>query len=76
MERRSSPPVRAAPGPCPACRGQGMDRRWAFDERVSEIEEVVRLCPACGGTGRSPPRVEVRPGAPASTWAWGLGSLL
>ncbi len=53
-----------------------MDRRWAFDERVSEIEEVVRLCPACGGTGRSPPRVEVRPGAPASTWAWGLGSLL
>ncbi len=31
-------------------------------------------CLGCGGTGRAPPRVEVRPDLPLC-WAWEMGEL-
>jgi len=75
LDRQGPHPHMRLTPPCPACRGQGTERRWVYDEESSALEETLRVCRACGGTGRLPPRIEVRPGAPPPTWAWGLGPL-
>ncbi len=62
--------------PCPICRGEGVERRWRYDERASVLEEVTRSCTYCGGSGHAPPRVDIRPDDPAPGWAWEMGSLV
>lgn len=61
--------------PCPVCRGEGVERRWRYDERASVLEETSRTCSFCGGSGRCPPRVDVRPGEATPGWAWEIGNL-
>lgn len=61
--------------PCPICRGDGLERRWRYDERTGVREEITRTCSFCGGSGSSPPRVEIHPEVTSPGWAWDMGSL-
>ena len=75
-EGRSPVPGAQDPTPCPMCRGEGVERRWRYDERASALDEISRTCGYCGGSGKAPPRVDLRPDAPPPGWAWEMGSLV
>jgi DnaJ-class molecular chaperone len=62
------------PDPCPLCRGEGVERRWEYDSGARSLSETMALCLTCGGTGRAPPRIEIRPELPLC-WAWEIGDL-
>ena len=62
------------PDPCPLCQGEGIERRWEYDLESRTLFEANAPCLGCGGTGRAPPRVEVRPDLPPC-WAWEMGEL-
>jgi hypothetical protein len=46
-----------------------------YDERSSVLEESAKVCATCGGTGRAPPKIEIRPGSTPTAWAWEIGTL-